>query len=535
MANNLGQPTVGAADNQTDKRANALAQDFARDLIFLRSRRDKRVKRLSKKETLHVTTAGATVSEIYETIRNASENADESLLLQHAIRRFLRRTFLVNNLTNVAEDLVTDLTLARYLRNDSIALETLAKINRLTTEFAQLRLRLLKKFSHETADRWTLEPLSAQIEIELRGETDVAAVIDLAKAYFARAIDTEQLLHTEQPRDYDITLFIAVAKIIVKQDEPMIRQNLLERYEISRQHAVSFAEFNYQLDQIFASDTLAKISHVVDRHGAVFRIITETVAGDKKITEHVLNEKQFLGPFDAAISNTYAAVRRNVNRGIVRSVVFLIITKFVIGIAAEVPFDLLINHHVVWRALIINLLLPPLYMIALRFTLLMPNLRNRRALTRQVSRILYAPVPTKSSLGASPMRRFSSVYNFIYSLFVVAIFVGVTWLLITFASFEWLHLLIFFVFISTASFLGFRLSRQIRNIEIGAESQTSLTLLRDLIYMPFVAVGRRISEAYSRVNIVSRLLDTLVELPLKTVLGFLRRWGNFLSAKRDEF
>jgi len=116
----------------------------------------------------------------------------------------------------------------------------------------------------------------------------------------------------------------------------------------------------------------------------------------------------------------------------------------------------------------------------------------------------------------------------------LVVFGGISWLLVRYANFEWIHLVIFFTFISTASFLGFRLSRQIREIEVGDEAQNSVTMLRDFVYMPFVAVGRRISEGYSKLNIVSRFLDMFVELPLKTILGFVRRWGSFLSAKKDD-
>jgi hypothetical protein len=52
--------------------------------------------------------------------------------------------------------------------------------------------------------------------------------------------------------------------------------------------------------------------------------------------------------------------------------------------------------------------------------------------------------------------------------------------------------------------------------------------------MPFVAVGRWMSEKYAQYNFVSMLLDMLVELPLKTILRLLRQWGAFVSSKKDE-
>ena len=111
---------------------------------------------------------------------------------------------------------------------------------------------------------------------------------------------------------------------------------------------------------------------------------------------------------------------------------------------------------------------------------------------------------------------------------------GVAWLLFMYLHFDWLHLLIFFVFLSGASFLGFRLSRMIREIESVETRQNGVTLVRDFLYMPFVVVGRWISEKYSQVNVVALVLDMLIELPLKTVLRLIRQWSAFISVKKDQ-
>ena len=90
-------------------------------------------------------------------------------------------------------------------------------------------------------------------------------------------------------------------------------------------------------------------------------------------------------------------------------------------------------------------------------------------------------------------------------------------------GFSFVHLAIFFIFISTASFLGFRLSRMIREIEAVDAQQNGLTLMRDFLYLPFVVVGRWMSEKYARVNIVALILDMVIELPLKTVIRLVQR------------
>jgi hypothetical protein len=377
--------------------------------------------------------------------------------------------------------------------------------------------------------------MSSAIEATLRDHTLNAPFIDLAYNYFLAAISADKFFGGQKPPSYEATLMVAIQQTLLKSDPAAIRLSLINRYQIPPEKTVEFAKFNVSLDTIFASDALDKLSHLISRAGAPWRILFRTVHSDDKLAEHLESEKVFLGPFNAAISSAYLQLNKNVNRGIIRSVIFLIITKSLIGLAAEVPYDKWVHGEIIWLALGVNLLLPPLYMIALRLTLMMPDARNTRALNREISRILYAPVPTRPFIGDRKNRSFNGAYNFIYTLTILAVFAGVGWLLVRYASFEWIHLVIFFVFISTASFLGFRLSRLIRDIEVGDEAQNGVSFLRDFLYMPFVAVGRRISEGYSKFNIVSRFLDMFVELPLKTILGFLRRWGSFLSANKDAF
>ncbi len=517
---------------------NLLARQFTDQLRAISDAQAREKANAETAEKLHVSTTGAGLTFLYESLRNASENADEKLLLQRAIRRFFKRAYLTpdnSNLGDAGAELVTELTLAGYLENDSVMLTTINDITAIVRNYSKTRQQLLQRFPRDTVERWTLEPMAAAIESQLRDHRTSLAFTDLAYNYFLNAIDADSFFDGQKPTSYEAVLFVAIGSTLTKNDPAAIRFNLLSRYQISPSKAVEFAKFNTQIDQVFASPSLEKIKHLIDRNGASLRILLRALHSNDKLAAQLGSEKAFLGPYDSAISESYHTVSETINRGIIRSVIFLIISKFIIGIAIEVPYDLIVNGHIIWIALAVNLLAPPLYMIALRLTLLMPSAENTRALHRTMTRILFEPVPTKPFLGVRPKKKFGVGYNVAYTLAIIAVFGGFGYLLVRYAQFEWIHLVIFFTFISTASFLGFRLSRAIREIEVGEEAQTSVTMLRDFLYMPFVAVGRRISETYSQFNVISRFLDMFVELPLKTILGFIRQWGNFLSAKKDSF
>jgi hypothetical protein len=506
-------------------------------------------------EKLHVAGVGRALSEAYESLRNAAENSAESLQLTRAIRRFFHRNLMTSggqSLMPSGEDLIAELTLAGYIDNDSVPIYEIQHISELVKNYTHCRNVLKGGFDRKTLDRWTLEPLAAEVEAILRDHSDALALGDFAYQYFLSALDFDKIFSESnsdknrgkgettasnsqaKPAGVEVALLVAVEMELLGFDAAAARLNLLLRYQTPPTRPPAFAKLNQQIDQIFSSKMLDKLRRIVDRHSAPLRILRQSMRSDANFAQRLSNSTSFLALFSEAIEQTYAQTQKSVNRGIVRSVIFLIITKFLIGIAAEVPYDLWTNGAVRWLALGVNLAVPPIYMILLRLTLMMPGQNNSRALSGEIEHILYDARPALIKIRGKASRSFGAGYNLAYSLVILIVFGGVGWILVSAAHFEWIHLLIFYVFISAASFLGFRLSRLIRQIEIVAGADNGVTLVRDFLYMPFVAVGRRISETYSKINIVSRILDVLIELPLKTILRTLRRWTAFIGAKKDE-
>ena len=74
----------------------------------------------------------------------------------------------------------------------------------------------------------------------------------------------------------------------------------------------------------------------------------------------------------------------------------------------------------------------------------------------------------------------------------------------------------------------------VKELEMVSSEASILSLLRDFLYTPFIFIGHQISYRYAKINLVARLLDNAIELPLKTTLRLVRQWTNFLSNKKDE-
>ena len=503
---------------------NDIGSKFAHALALATTQADDAASRQTGQK-VHVTGAGRTLTFAYEQLRNAAEYAEEHLLLQRAIRRFYKRIFLSRDATYArksGEELIVELTLAGYLENDSIAIATIDTINKLAGDYFDAQ----KKYRKET---WTLDVLAVEIELLINDDVRQTVFTQFVYDHFFATIDRTKMLGANAS-DFEVALFIAIHRALLKSDIATIRVMLLHRYQQTPTTG-NYSETNKMIDRVLNSSAAEILFRLVNRRGAPFRILWRFIDEHEDASQLLQSREKFLSSYETQIANEYARIDKRITRGIVKSVIFLIITKVLIGVSVEVPYDYLIHGAIVWLPLAINLLFPPIYMILLRFTLTLPGEANTRALTDAVDDLFYAQ--EQKIILSRAGGGFGAAFNVVYALCFIAIFGGVGWYLWS-LGFSALHLLIFFVFLSTASFLGFRLSRQIRELEVVESRQNGISLLRDFLYVPFVAVGRWMSEKYAKVNLVAMILDMVIELPLKTVLYLVRQWGAFITSKKDE-
>ncbi len=488
-------------------------------------------------EKVHVVGAGGALTAAYEQLRNAAENTEEHLLLQNSIRRFYKQLFISRDeqlINSSGNELAVELTFAGYVANDSLTKETVDNISALAAAHfaAYEKLQKRRSIASETSSNWVLDTLSVEVEALINSHRRDAAFIDFAYSYLESAITPDAIdeKYREDP-DYTAALFGAIHKALLKSNSAVIRTMLLRRYQVTVKDLSQYVSFNHRIDALLASPLSDTMYHIVDRQGAPLRIIRRMIEEHDDFTKLLKKREVFLDTFEQQVTREYSRLGRRINRAIVRSVIFLIITKFLVGIAIEVPYDLWAYGEIIWAPLIINLFFPPVYMVMLRLTNTLPGYANTTALVDRVDTMLYGESTTLMRKDISG-RRYGPIFSAMYILLSLVVFGAVMWLLLM-LNFSLVHIGVFFIFISAASFLGFRLSRLIRELEVTRSSSNGLTFIRDIIYLPFVVVGRWMSDKYAQVNIVTTVLDMLIELPLKTILRLVRQWGAFIDDRKD--
>lgn len=498
-----------------------------------------------EKETIHIPTVGSKISSAYEQLRNASEFAEENQMRRRAIRRYLKRELSFHTKVetkHIPEELITELTQAEYLPNDHTTqadLRTIAdylkKYYNAYWQYVKIEPNPKKRLQIQS---WILDVASVRCEIVLTHNLRDMSFTHLAFTYLQPKIDPAKMIQhgeTIDPSDFPLVLYLAIQRTILKADAASQRVALLDSYRKDIGMLHNFEAFNIKIDYLMESKTLAYTSRIVNRNGAALRMLySGFFAPEAPITPQAFKSEDALEyALRGHVEKEYAALDKSLDKGIVRSITFLLITKSLIGLGVEVPYDLWAEGQILWLPLIVNLFFPALFIAMSRLTLSTPTSRNTDAIIRQIQdMVLQREQPHDYAIRipkASPSVGFNLMYAFLFAL----VFAGVGYLL-SWLQFNIVQAIIFFIFLSTASFLAFRLSNQIREIEAVHSSQGSLALLRDIIYTPFIYMGQQISYRYSKMNIVAAVLDVLIELPLKNLLRIARHWTQFLSNKRDE-
>lgn len=483
---------------------------------------------------LEIPNTGKIVSTAYEQLRNAAEYAQEHLLLQRAIKRFFRRNLFVANRrgSDLGIELIVDLTQAGYLQGSQFSKATSSELDKRIENYMAAHGHLRQAHvPRETADNWILALLSTDAENLLNPHNVEQATLFFTYEHFLSSIPKEKFVDDLQSDDYDFCLYIAVHQAILKSDIDLIHYNIHTLYQQSPQDTAGFISLSKRIDELSASQLTQRLKRVVSRYGAPFRIL-KSLADDHKDAGNLLpNKDQFLELYEEQIDHEYQQLDRRLARGLVKSIVFIIITKLLIGVAIEIPYDVLVHGQVILLPLAVNLLFPPLYMAILVLSLNLPSAANKRSIRNYMEQLLYSN--TKTQIQIPKRRRTSIVTRFVYAL-LFTIPVITTVFILQQIGFNIVQMGIFFIFFSTASFLGFRLSTLVRDLELTTRQAGLLVSLQDFFYLPFVVSGQWLSRKYGQLNIVARFMDVAVELPLKTILRLLQQWMNFLREKHED-
>lgn len=342
-------------------------------------------------------------------------------------------------------------------------------------------------------------------------------------------------------------MFIAIHRSLAKSDKAWIRHRLLIAYfpgwenmnenEVESNLNLLFDIKNKIEDQL-KSPYQARMFRFVQRQLPAFLVLKDFIDEDYKVAKKtVSNPAKLEEEVRKVCQKKYSQIGSRIRKGIVRSIIYIFLTKAVLALIIEIPYEMLVTKTINYLTLAINITFPPFLMFLIGLTIKKPGEENTARITQVIKSFVYKDddvekIPfslERKKIGSIISRVFLAFYIFVFFL----MFSGIGLILIE-IGFNVLSATIFFVFLSMVLLFVYRVRYTATELNVQGEKEGFLSHLFSLITIPFINVGSILSQGFQRLNFFLLIMDFLIEAPLKNVITIFEEWNVFIREKREE-
>lgn len=348
-------------------------------------------------------------------------------------------------------------------------------------------------------------------------------------------------------KEKDIQIFIAVHRSLSKSDKAGIRYRLLKVYyptwtEVgsseSRKDLDKVIDICQKIEGQINSFYQPKMYRFVQRHSAAFIVLKEII--DQDVTEDFRifkNPKKLEVKVSEVCRAKYSEIRKRVNRGILRSIIYIFVTKVFLALLIEMPYEIIFKNSVNYLPLLINISFPPFLMFMVGLSIRRPDEENTQRIINIIKSFTYVHEKAEkiefslvSNNGRSLIYR---IFFVVYALLFLLTFGGITLILFD-IGFNLISSGVFFVFLSLVLLFGFRVRYTATELNVRGEKESFLSNLAVNVILPLINLGAWLSQGLQKFNFLLIFMDFLIEAPLKNIIRVFEEWTSFIKEKREE-
>lgn len=519
-----------------------------RKLVATYQRRPHRVAS-AEEPRINVQMSISRLAYVYERIRNAIEYKDEHLLRKNAIERMLkRRIYTEIRKRDFGRLLLTELIRARYLKNNFLPESVIGEVDAIIAKYLMiLRVvapnRMTSK-RREVSD-WLLSIMAAEIDHHLVGYHRDEAIVECMYRVMRQDFDLSDDIADPKERDYQV--FMAIHRALIKSDTAIIRYHLLKFIlpgwfngdAVSRDHFLKhFASYRRYLDHQVDHPLKGKLLRQVKRFSILFNVWQDVLIKHNGQVADLLEDTPALEQeIRIAAEQRYQRARTKLKRSYVRAIIYIFISKMVLALLLELPYDVFILKTSNFTPLAVNAIFHPILMFLIALSISAPPKDNTDKIVERLLKIIHQePHPGFLIRGRHAYRRnafLTGLFRAIYALtFLISL--GLIFWILNYLDFNIVSSLVFIFFLTIISFFGVKLRGEMRDLVIVDEKINAITFLVDFFTVPIIHMGRWLTEKSPKINVFLFILDGIIEAPLKVVMESLEEWGSFQQEKKEE-
>lgn len=500
---------------------------------------------------IHVSELTSVPSFLYEKIRNIVDYKDEYLLRKNALRRFLKRTIVLPKFSHspeaAAAALVRELILSRYLPNDTVPEQIVPTLAQIITKY----FALFDKLGDSKCDvpKWKellLGIAAVECDSHLVSPVERNAYISYAYKLLKPVLELPDALESDEAKS--VQFILTIQRVLERSDREILMYYLLRHYYadwftlppteaanmLAPQVPAILRTFTNILEYRLGKRLLTPIKKLLVPL-LVFRDLLHNYQSSKR---ELLSNPNKLEELSRETYRTFwRATRKRVRRKGFHAIVYIFVTKMLLALLLELPYERIFLQDIHYLPLAINLLFPPFLMMVITLLIKSPGVANEASVVKGIREMIYGG--EVSFYKTRKLRTATATFwkRFFYGLLYLITFGTSFGLLVSVLyklEFNLLSGALFIFFISLVSFFGISLRQQARQLKVVEGRETITAFLVDFFTLPVVAFGKWLSNTFDKINVFVFFLDFLFEVPFKSLLKMIEDWFNFLKEKKDE-
>ncbi len=492
---------------------------------------------------IFIPTRVSRASFVYERMRNAVDYKEEHLVRRNAVERTIRRMIASGKHTDIAEPMIQELIHARYLPNNEIPQEKISQINSIFEKyFSLIGLGQLKDINDsESLAGWMLGIMATEVDETLVPPHVMHASINAMYESMQKRLHIEDAID-ESTRQTQV--YLAASRVLYKNDDDTLRYHLLQVYyphwhtadeNLIREIGSNIQELRARMTHDLEHPLREKLLAQLRKHIAYFAILRDIILDDPRTAWSDMNIGE---PFAARVrtkcTSSYAKVRATLYRSIRRSIVYLIVTKFLVALLLEVPIEYFVLNELHVLPPLINLGFPPALLAVIGLTSKLPNNKNTEEIVKGIENILHGE---GDIIQMQKTRGRSIVLQFIFVVLYATLFLISFGLLVSVLQaldFTIVSILVFLFFLSLVSLFAYRIRLVSKELVVLEPKTGIIRGLWNFLTIPILHAGKWMSTKFARVNVFIFLLDFVIEAPFKSFVKIIEEWTSYVHEKKDE-
>lgn len=500
----------------------------------------------------------------YEKIRNSVDYREEFVLRRSAIARILKRLIVIEGsgksgaveAERLAGVLLVELIRAGYLANNALPESKITEIGGILAKYFKLRQAVFYYWSQRTAGRdsdrkqqftaWLIKLAASEIEDHLSHN---ATTTGLVSSFYEIMMQSLQL-PSDSPyqNDLGIQVYLSIYRHYLKFNEDDILSFVLWQYYCPTwknaddaaidQIALDLDGIRQAINYQLAHPLKNQLGKIVYKYTVYFQILQDVLdKNPKKVYEDMHRDGKYLASaVREACAKRYKQAKSKLWGSVMRSIVYIFLTKSVFVLVLEIPAIKFFGEEVNNVALMINICTPAVMLFLAVALTKLPGDNNTAQILAGIEEILFVEKARKSPLILKKPAGRGGVLGFFFGLIYFATFIlsfsSVLWILEQ-LNFSHVSMIIFVFFLAFASFFAIRIKRNARSLVIVESKETIFSFLWSFLYIPIVSTGKWLSGKFSSINIFVFFFDFIIEAPFKIFVTVAEEWGKYLNERRE--